>query len=248
MCMAVCVSLLLGACEGTTGGGAAENEDKVVVLVGSGLKDVFTEAGAAFEQAHPGVTIEFKFGHIPDLLAALDQGTPADLIVGHDEQSLEQLVKQGKTAGPPRILARNGLAIVVPAENPKEITRLSDLSRPAVAAVLCRPELPCGASAQRALREAGVRVTAPLVDGGPAVVSRVVRGEADAGIAFLSDIRAGGPKVKAVAIPTREEVSIGIPAVVLKSGGHPEEAEEFLDFLYSEAGIAIFQSHGFIRR
>jgi molybdate transport system substrate-binding protein len=238
-------SLVLGGCGTTSGRGAQVRNPKVVALVGSGLKEAFVEAGAAFERAHPGVTIELRFGHIPELLAAIDQGMPADLVVGHDQQSIERLVEQGKAAAPPRVLARNELTIVVPAGNPKGITRLVDLSRPGTTTVLCRPELPCGAAAQRVLRAAGVVVSAPLVDGGAAVASRVGRGEADSGIAFRPDIQADRTKVEAVAIPTKEEATAGIPAVVLKGAGRPREAADFLDFLESDAGTTIFRRHGF---
>ena len=244
----LCAALLLiGACGGETGsGGPASREARVTAFVGLGLKEAFSEAGAAFERAHPGTRLAFTFQHVPELLAALDQGASADLIVTHDDESMQRVVKTGRTAGAPRVVARNHLAIVVPAGNPKQVAGLTDLDRPGMGVVLCRPNVPCGALAQRVLRGAGVSVSRPLVDGGPAVVTKVATAEADAGLAFVTDIRAGGAKVAAVPLPPEHSATSGIPAVALEGTRHPTEAAAFLDFVQSGAGAAIFERHGFL--
>ncbi len=244
--IASAVLSVVSACAGSTDDqGASGKETKVTALVGVGLKAVFTEAGAAFERSCPGARIELTFGHIPQLLAALREGTSADVVVTHDQDSLQRVLGARPAAGSPRIVARNRLVLVVAEGNPKGIMTPSDLGRPGILVLTCRPELPCGAPAQRILRAARVPVGNPLVDGGPSVVGIVARGEADAGIAFVTDVPGHEDEVDSIPVPAGQDDTIAIPAVVLgdrRSG----EAAAFLDFLASPEGVAIFERHGFL--
>ena len=217
------------------------------MLVPSGLEGVIAEAGDAFERARPGVDVDLEVAHIPELVAALDQGLPADVLIAPDERSLQPVVRMRRAAGAPRLVARNELTIVVPAANPKRVTGLADLGRDGMMVAICQSDLPCGPPAMQVLAKAGVRDATP-VDGGPvAIVNKVVQGEVDAGVVFATAVREGGTEVSAVAIPPSHNVQIGLPAVVLARARHPAAAAGFLDFLTSEAGAGVFERHGYLR-
>lgn len=238
---------LLGACGAERDQGEAAGKKVTVnALAGTALRDVLSEAGAAFERSHPRVRIDFHFEHIPELLRALDQGMAADLFVAHDEDSIQHLLRTGRAAGQPRIISRSRLVIVVPVGNPKRVSGLADLERPGMVVLSCRPELPCGRAAERVRRVTGLRLSGPVVDGGPAIVTKVSAGEADAGLAFVTEVHAGDTKVSPLPIPEHQEAVLDLPAVVLDGARHPREAAAFLDFLSSEAGTAIFERHGFL--
>jgi molybdate transport system substrate-binding protein len=148
--------------------------------------------------------------------------------------------------GSPRVFATNRLQIVVAAGNPKGITGLADLVRPGLVVVLCGPAVPCGRYATQALQKAGVRVVpASQETDVKAVVSKVALGEADAGIVYVTDVKAGGAKVQGIAIPGNQNVVATYPIAVVKAASHGRAAQAFVDFVLSPQGQRILASFGF---
>ncbi len=246
--MVTAALLALSAC-GRVGDKEATDRTtrEVRVLVPAGLEEVVAEAGDAFERARSGFTVELDVAHIPELVAALDEGLPADVLIAPDERSMEPVLRRGAAAGTPRVVARHHLAIVVPAANPRRVTGLADLARGGMMVAICESDLPCGPPAMQALRRAGVEARTPVEGGPAAIVNKVAQGEVDAGVVFATAVREGGTKVTGVAIPPEENVQIGLPAVVLARARHPRGAAALLDFLTSESGATVFGRHGYGR-
>ncbi|MCU0464270.1 MAG: extracellular solute-binding protein, partial [Anaerolineae bacterium] len=57
----------------------AQDEREIVVFAAASLSDAFTDIGADFEAANPGVRVLFSFGGSSDLAVQLTQGAPADV-------------------------------------------------------------------------------------------------------------------------------------------------------------------------
>src|SRR5262249_61420577 len=77
-----------------------------------------------------------------------------------------------------------------------------DAARRGLVVALCAAGVPAGRYAAEALARAGVDVPEASREADVrAVVTRVALGEADAGIVYVTDVRAGGEKVQAVEIP-----------------------------------------------
>ena len=221
-----------------TGGTAAP----LTVFAAASLKEVFTDLGRTFERRHPGARVTFSFAGSQTLVAQIRQGAPADVVATADAASAASVATE--LAGKPQILARNQLAILVAPGNPRHLATLADLARPTVTVVLAGPTVPAGKAARKALTAAGV--TVKEVSDEPdvkAVVAKVRLGEADAGIAYVTDARAAKDAVDAIALP---EVSNVYPAAALKSAALAATATEFLAFLVSVDAQAVFRSYGFL--
>ena len=54
--------------------------------------------------------------------------------------------------------ASNTLEIAVPPDNPAGVASLQDLAKPATKVVVCAPEVPCGAAAEKVEEAAGVTI------------------------------------------------------------------------------------------
>jgi molybdate transport system substrate-binding protein len=79
-----------------------------------------------------------------------------------------------------------------------------------------------------------------------AVVTKVSLGEADAGIVYATDVRAGGDEVQGVAIPTGQNVTATYPIATVKASRAPDEAQAFLDLVLSDQGRQVLADHGFL--
>src|SRR2546430_5907588 len=103
---------------------------------------------------------------------------------------------------PPVEFASNMLEIAVPAANGKNIKSLADLARPDVKVVLADPSVPAGRYAAQMLATAGTKVSPVSLElDVKSVLQKVEVGEADAGIAYLTDVRSAGNKVAGIDIP-----------------------------------------------
>ena len=93
--------------------------------------------------------------------------------------------------GEAQVFATNVAEIIVEAGNPRGITGIADLAHDDLVIVQCAPAVPCGAYAEQVLAAAGVAVTpSSLEQNVKAVATKVLLGEADAGIVYRTDVLA----------------------------------------------------------
>ena len=227
---------------------AAEPPTKttVTVFAAASLTESFKAIGAEFERATPGTAVQFNFAGSPTLVQQIQQGAPADVFASADQANMDVLVQAGSIAGTPRIFARNRLAIVVPAGNPKKIATLADLTRSGLTLALCAANVPAGRYAAEAFAKAGLTVPAASQEADvKAVVSKAALGEIDAGIAYVTDVAAAGGRVEGITIPDQYNVVAQYPIAVLRGAAQPHAAAAFVDFVSGPAGQAVLRRFGF---
>jgi len=78
-----------------------------------------------------------------------------------------------------------------------------------------------------------------------AVLNRVALGEADAGIVWVTDLRAAKNKVSGVEIPPEQNTRSPYPMAIMTSGPASGTAEKFMEFVLSSDGQRILADHGF---
>jgi molybdate transport system substrate-binding protein len=242
----VTLPLLLSAALllGTTARAAAA---ELTVSAAASLSGALSEIARAFEQAHPGVMVHTNFAGSPTLVQQIREGAPVDVFASADESNMQKLVDAGDVAGTPTVFARNRLAILVQQGNPKKITGIADLARPGLVVSLCGPTVPAGRYAREIFAKAGVKVPESSQElDVKAVVSRVVLGEADAGVGYTTDVRAAGERVAGIDIPDAQNVVAQYPAAALKRAKDPAQATELVGFLRAEAAQAILSRYGFL--
>ncbi|MFP5317662.1 MAG: molybdate ABC transporter substrate-binding protein [Acidimicrobiia bacterium] len=227
---------------GTSGDGLRGN---LIVLAAASLTEAFDEIGERFEAAHPGVEVTFSYDASSALAQQVLSGAPADVLATADEVTMHQAVG-GSVVDPPAVFARNRLAVVVGAGNPEGIRSLADLARPGLVVVLCAEQVPCGRFSNQVLERAGVRAQPRSFEANvKGVVSKVVLGEADAGIAYLTDARAAGRRVEAVPIPDAQNVVAAYPVAVVSSAPNRAAATAFVAYVRSPDGQSALESFGF---
>lgn len=236
--------LLLGACGPSVAG--PDREGELVVFAAASLTDVLDELGDRFEE-QTGVTVRRNLAGTQTLATQLVEGAPADVFLAADLERMQLLVDAGLVADGPEPFATNRLAIAVEPGNPHGVAGLADLARDDLVVVLPAPEVPAGRYAQQALARAGVSVRpASLERDVRAALAKVVLGEADAAIVYVSDVTGSAGAVEAVTIPPEQNVTATYPAAVLAGAASPRAAAAFMDLLRSPEGRAVLDDHGFI--
>src|SRR5437763_1394498 len=178
---------------GSTAGGA------LTVFAAASLKEAFTTIGAQFE-VHDRAKVTFNFGGSDELVTQIAQGAPADVFASANLTQMKIAQDKGLIASRPAVFARNRLVVIVPRNNPGHVYRLPDLGRPGVRLVLAAPQVPAGKYARAALAAMAraavfgprflTRVMANVASNETdvkAVVAKVVLGEADAGVVYVTD-------------------------------------------------------------
>lgn len=253
------LGLVLGACgdDGDSGerpaaGAAAETRPAdevtgdVVVFAAASLTGAFGEVGEAFEAANPDATVTLSFAASSRLVAQIIEGAPADVYASADLDNMTKLTDAGANAGEPIVFASNLSTIVVAPGNPLGITGVEDLANPELVVVTCAPEVPCGSYATRIFDNAGVEVTPDSFEENvKAVVTKVVLGEADAGIAYGTDVIAAGDDADGVEIPAGLNVVAEYAMVVTTEAANPDGGWAFVEFVLGDAGQRILAEYGF---
>ena len=231
----------------SAGPGAPASGEKgaITVLAAASLKDSFTAIGEAFEAANPGSTVTFNFGASSGLAQQITQGAPADVFASASPKNMQQVV-DAKAAADPVPFARNVLAIAVPRDNPGKVTALADLGRDGVKVALCQPQVPCGDLAGKVLAASGVTVRPVTLESDVrATLTKVQLGEVDAGLVYVTDVKAAGGAVTGIEIPAAVNEATTYPIAALTGAANPGPAKAFVRFVLSAPAQAELAAAGF---
>ena len=219
----------------------------LTIYAAASLKPTFEKLKAEFERVNPGVTVApIVYDGSSTLATQLIAGAPADVFASADDKNMAELTDEKLIDGTPVEFATNRLEIAVPPTNPGKIKMLADLARPGVTTVLCAPPVPCGSAAQRALEAAGVDVVpASLEQNVTAVLTKIVNGEADAGLVYVSDVKAAGSKVVGIEFPESAAAVNRYPIATLAGAGNAAAARAFLGLVTGPTGRQLLAAAGF---
>jgi molybdate transport system substrate-binding protein len=229
----------------------------LTVFAAASLNDAFREIGQAFEKSHAGNLVQFNFSGSQGLSTQLQAGAQADVFASANMEEMQHLIDAGLVApDAPQIFVYNRLVVILPPDNPAGLTTLEDLARPGLKLVLAAEGVPAGDYARQVLENLNaaygadfkLHVLSNVVSNETnvkQVVTKVSLGEADAGMAYRSDITAA-PELMTLDIPDDYNVTAEYPIAPIQSAAHPQQAIEFIQFVLSAEGQAILQKWGFM--
>jgi molybdate transport system substrate-binding protein len=149
------------------------------------------------------------------------------------------------TAATPVVVARNELEIAVPPGNPGKVTGLRDFADASKTIVLCDPAVPCGAAAKQVF---GIAKITPKPDSlepdVTSVLTKVEGNEADAGLVYVTDVRAAGSKVDGIPVPQPDQAITAYPIAALKGSRNGTLAAAWVAYVQAHEGD--LQSAGFL--
>jgi molybdate transport system substrate-binding protein len=233
-----------GYCESKSG--------EILVSAAVSLKNAFAEIGALYEK-RTGVTVRFNLAASGLLQKQIESGAPVDVFASAGEKQMDALQSQGLIlAATRRNFARNALVLVVPPQSNQRIRSFADLGRPEAARIaIGNPKtVPAGQYAREALTRLKLwdqlQTRLALAENVRQVLDYVVRGEADAGLVYASDVAAArGEAAIAAYAPKDSHSPILYPIAVVKDSKRPGDAQRFIDLTLRPEGQAILKKYGF---
>ncbi len=250
-------------------GSASDSSEKteLVVFAAASMTETLNQIKTDYEAQHKDITLTYNFDSSGTLKTQIQEGATCDVFISAAQKQMDQLdASKDETANPEKLdfvdsdsridLLENKVALVVPDNNPKNIQSFDDLKSKLesgdVLMAMGNSDVPVGQYTQKILQYFGLDEKA-LADAGEItygsnvkeVTTQVSEGSADCGIVYYTDAYSAGLKV--VGEATEEMCGKTIyPAAVMKNSQHQEEAQEFLNYLHSDAATKVFEKVGFV--
>jgi molybdate transport system substrate-binding protein len=217
----------------------------VTVLAAASLKEAFTTLAKQFEGAHPGTKVKLSFAASSDLAAQINQGAPADVFASASPKNMQQVIS-GEGASTSTNFVKNVMEVAVPPSNPGKVTSVTDLAKSGLKVALCQPQVPCGSVAAKVFDNAKIKVKPVTLEPDvKSTLSKVELNEVDAGMVYVTDVRAAGSKVKGIVIPDNLNASTEYPIAALTKAPNAVGAQAFVDLVLSPAGQSVLAADGF---
>ncbi|MET3812237.1 molybdate ABC transporter substrate-binding protein [Arthrobacter sp. UYEF3] len=218
----------------------------ITVFAAASLKSTFTKLAADFEAGHPGTKIALSFAGSSDLVTQISQGAPADVFASADTKNMTKLSDASLVEGSPADFATNVLTIAVPPANPASVGSFADLAKPGVKVVICASQVPCGAATKTIEKETGTTLKPVSEESSVTdVLGKVRSGEADAGLVYVTDVRAAGDKVKEIPFARAAKAVNTYPITAVRSSKNKELAAAFIAAVTGPAGKKVLADAGF---
>jgi molybdate transport system substrate-binding protein len=234
----------LAACGAAAGDGGAGKT--VTVFAAASLKAPFTALAEQFEAGHPGTTVNLSFAGSSDLATQISQGAPADVFASADTKNMAKVSDASLLEGSPRDFASNVLTIAVPPANPAAVSSFADLARPGVKTVICAGQVPCGAATKTLEKETGITLKPVSEESSVTdVLGKVISGEADAGLVYVTDVKTAGAKVQEVPFAESAKAVNTYPIAALRTSRNKDLAAAFIATVTGPEGRRLLGEAGF---
>lgn len=266
-CLTGCGSTNTNTNADTGSASDASEKTELVVFAAASMTETLNQIKTDYEAQHKDVTLTYNFDSSGTLKTQIQEGATCDVFISAAQKQMDQLdASKDETANPEKLdfinsdsridLLENKVVLVVPENNPKNIQSFDDLKNKLesgdVLMAMGNSDVPVGQYTQKILQYFGLDEKA-LADAGEItygsnvkeVTTQVSEGSADCGIVYYTDAYSAGLKV--VGEATEEMCGKTIyPAAVMKNSEHPEQAQEFLAYLSSDAAAKVFEKVGFV--
>lgn len=268
LALAVSMTACLTGCGRTNTNTSADASEKteLVVFAAASMTETLNQIKTDYEAQHKDITLTYNFDSSGTLKTQIQEGATCDVFISAAQKQMDQMdASKDKTANPEQLdfinsdsrmdLLENKVVLVVPENNPKNINSFDDLKSKLesgdVLMAMGNSDVPVGQYTQKILQYLGLDEKA-LADTGKItygsnvkeVTTQVSEGSADCGVVYYTDAYSAGLKIVGEATEKMCGKTI-YPAAVMKNSEHPEQAQEFLAYLSSDAAAKVFEKVGF---
>ena len=238
---------------------------ELIVFAAASMTETMNQIKEPYEQENPNVTITYNFDSSGKLLTQITEGADCDLFISAAPKQMNAMdgsLKDDAEKNPDGLdlivtdsrinLLENKVTLTVPEGNPKGIEsfdQLAELLKSGdVMLAMGNSDVPVGQYTQKifayyGIDEAAIADKLTYGNNVKEVTSQVSEAAADCGIIYATDAFSANLTVVDSATPEMCGQVI-YPAAVMQSEKE-EAAQAFLDYLQTDAAMAVFESVGF---
>jgi molybdate transport system substrate-binding protein len=246
----VCL-ILVGTLGCSSASEGSQEGPELVVFAAASLTEAFGEIANSFEDGNPGTSVTLSFGPSDGLATQINSEGGVDVFASASGRWMDAVQDEGPGVQNRTDFVRNRPILIVPKDNPAGISSIDHLARPGVKLVLAAESVPIGGYARDVLANAGIAAAAEAnvvsnEEDVKGVVQKVLLGEADAGIVYVTDLTPEvRRRVEPIEIPDGVNIVATYPIAVVACTEEPGLARRFLDHVTGPAGQAALESFGF---
>ncbi len=223
------------------------------VYCGAGMRKPMDEIAKEFEKEYK-VKVLCDYAGAGYLLAKIEATKSGDIFMPGDYIYVRKLLDKGEIIEY-KNFTKHIPVIVVPKDNPKNITCFEDLAKPGVRLAIGDENIAIGVAIKKILAKAekyhpGIseKIMENVVVKG-ATVKQVllyaIEGQVDAAVVWRADALENKDKVDIIPINESYNVIKSVPIAILKFTKDKELARKFYEFVLTK-GKEIFEKHGFV--
>ena len=233
--------------------GGSRDTARVDLIIGAAmtLRDVADELGTAYMAQNQHVNLTFTYASSGALQTQIEEGAPIDIFISAAPRQMNNLADQGLIYGASRNVVTNVIVLIVPANSQAGVESFMDVGTDKVRMIAFGDpaSTPLGSFVQEIFQSYGilaaVNAKANLGSDVRQVLTWVEMEEVDAGIVFMTDAMTSN-LVRVVATADKERHSPSVyPVGIVNASHNKDEAQRFIDFLFTSEARAIFERHGF---
>lgn len=246
--------ILFAGCTGTQSTVTADNTttgspgETLFVYSGAGLKAPMQEIGTVFGEKH-GATVECTYAGSGALITQMELSQKGDVFIPGGTPDYAIAVNKGLVSDDPQYVAYHVPVIAVAKGNPKNITCIEDFTRSGIKVVLGGiNETAIGKAGDKLFKKYGIKdaVEENVVLRAPTINELVVAmnmGTADATLITIDKMNL--ETMEAIQLPLEDNMALIVPIGTTTFTKKADLAGQFVDFVSSDEGKAIFAKHGF---
>ena len=239
---------------------------ELIVFAAASMTETLTEIAELYKEVAPNVTLTFNFDSSGTLKTQIQEGADCDLFISAVQKQMNQLDKTASAEmntegldfvleGTRVDLLENRVTLCVPDGNPKGVESFDDLAKKLAAGevlmAMGNSDVPVGQYTQKILAyyeldEAALAAAGTVTYGTNVkeVTTQVKEASVDCGVVYCTDAFSAG--LTPVDYATAEMCGQVIyPAAVLNVSKNADAAKAFLDYLQTDAAMAVFENVGF---
>ncbi len=244
--LAAVAAALVAGCGSPDDAGQQGRSDELLVAAEPSLRTPLQN----YERTFAGGEVSIEFVGFDEVAEQLRDGEGPDVVLSADPKLAD--LRVGDDLVPqPKTVASSRLVLAVPKEGAK-VRSLADLATPGVKIAMGEKDIAVGAYARTLLRRLGAERRRAILDnvryeeGDVAeIAGRIMRGQADAGFLYTTDVVAESGKLRAIGLPPRLDPAVSYKAAMAADAEHEGAAEQFIDGLTNGSGADALQAAGF---
>jgi molybdate transport system substrate-binding protein len=231
-----------------SGTAAASQGTSILVYAGAGLKAPLDEIGTVFNKK-TGIVVQYNYGGAGTLVPQMNLSKKGDVFMPGSTVEFGTAKSQG-LVNDSQYVAYHIPVIVVQKGNPKNITSLSDFAQPNLKVGLGDANATAiGKAAAKMFKALNITaaVEKNVVTRTPTVnelTTAVKTGQVDAAVLTLDQYDPA--TMDKIDIPLAQNVVLIVPIGTTTFSQNTDAANQFVNFVASDEGKAIFAAHGFV--